>query len=194
MIKQEEDNFYPLNQQEWRDWLELNHISKDSIWLIFFKKSSKTPNLSWSEAVDTALCFGWIDSTKRSIDKEKYIQYFSKRKPKSNWSKVNKIKIEKLMEAGLIKEAGLKSIEIAKQNGSWTILDAVEELIIPQDLESELNKYAGSKDYFLSLTKSIKKGILYWVISAKRPATREKRIAEVVTNANEKMIPKRFIV
>src|SRR5690606_10495074 len=126
----EAEEICPKNKNEWRKWLELNHIKKDAVWLIFYKKTSPKYNLSWSESVDESLCFGWIDSTKKTIDTERYKQYFTKRKAKSNWSKINKEKVKNLIDKGLITEAGLKSIEIAKENGSWTILDAVENLEI----------------------------------------------------------------
>src|SRR5690606_5957901 len=113
------------SQQEWRDWLQANHAEKQSVWLIQYKKRSNVPSISWSEAVDEALCFGWIDSTKKSIDAEKYMQYYSKRKTNSMWSKINKDKIQQLITDGTMTEAGFKSIETAKLNGSWTILDAV---------------------------------------------------------------------
>ena len=106
------NTYHPKNKEDWRNWLKKNHLIEDSIWLIFHKKNSPNPNLSWSEAVDEALCFGWIDSTKKSIDKEKYMQFFCKRKPKSNWSMVNKNKVKTLIEQGLMEEAGLKSIKI----------------------------------------------------------------------------------
>jgi len=95
-------SYCPKDKADWRNWLKENHLIKDSIWLIFNKKKSPNPNLTWSEAVDEALCFGWIDSTKKSIDDKKYMQYFCKRKPKSNWSKVNKDKVKTLMEQGLM--------------------------------------------------------------------------------------------
>lgn len=105
------------------------------------KHQEKTPSISWSEAVDEALCFGWIDSTKKTIDKERYMQYFSKRKAKSNWSKINKDKVKTLIDQGLMQEEGYKSIETAKQNGSWTMLDEVEALVIPDDLNEQLVAY-----------------------------------------------------
>lgn len=182
----------PKNKQEWREWLEANHESEDSIWLIVYKKSSKTPTIDWSDAVDEALCFGWIDSTKRSIDDKKYTQYYSKRKAKSNWSKINKDKVEQLIELGLMFPLGLKSIEIAKQNGSWTLLDDVENLIIPEELEKEFIKYPKAKTYYLTLSNSIKKSVLYWVISAKRPQTRAKRIKEIVEAACDGRMAKHF--
>lgn len=188
----EVENYCPSNKQDWRKWLELNHKNKEAVWLIFYKKKSSKYNLNWSESVDQALCFGWIDSVKKTINDEKYIQYFSKRKAKSNWSKINKNKVQFLIEQGFMKEAGYKSIEIAKENGSWTFLDEVEALLIPEDLKKEFINYKGSIEYFQSLSNSVKKILLYWVISAKRKETRQKRISEIAQNANEKMIPKQF--
>ncbi|NQX81409.1 MAG: YdeI/OmpD-associated family protein [Flavobacteriaceae bacterium] len=182
----------PTDKQDWREWLELNHQKKESVWLIFYKKNSPNYNLSWSEAVDEALCFGWIDSTKKTLDKQRYIQYFSKRKPKSNWSKVNKDKVKTLIDQGLMEEQGYKSIEIAKENGSWTILDGVEALIIPEDLNAEFTNHKGSMEYYESLSNSVKKILLYWVVSAKRPETRQKRIIEIAENASQKLKPKQF--
>lgn len=184
--------FCPSNKEAWRAWLAENHKIKDAVWLIFHKKKSPNPNLTWSEAVDEALCFGWIDSVKKTIDKEKYKQYFSKRKAKSTWSKVNKDKVDYLMKHDLIMEAGYKSIEVAKNNGSWSILDDVEALITPQDLEEAFKIRKGSKAYFEGLSKSARKILLYWVISAKRRETRQKRILEVAENAGKKLKPERF--
>ncbi|MEM8892322.1 MAG: YdeI/OmpD-associated family protein [Bacteroidota bacterium] len=186
------NTFCPASQEDWRNWLKTNHEIEDSIWLIFYRKNSPSHNLSWSEAVDQALCFGWIDSTRKTIDDEKYIQYFCKRKAKSNWSKVNKEKIELLIEQGLMEEAGLRSIAIAKENGSWTILDAVEALIVPDDLQAALSQHKGAMEFFDSLSKSAKKNLLYWVISAKRAETRQKRILAVAENASQNLKPKQF--
>lgn len=186
------DIFYPTSRTAWRTWLQDNHGSKPSVWLVFYNKSSKKPTLTWSEAVDEALCFGWIDSKKVAIDKERAHQFFSKRKAKSTWSKINKQKIEQLIDKGLMTEAGYISIEIAKQNGSWTILDAVEELIIPKDLETALKVKSDAMDYFLSLSKSVKKAMLQWLVLAKRDETRQKRIAEIVELAVKKQKPKQF--
>lgn len=186
------EDYCPHNKRDWRKWLELNHDKKEAVWLIFYKKKSPDHNLSWSESVDEALCFGWIDSTKRTIDNDKYKQYFSKRKAKSNWSKINKDKVKALIDQGLMEEAGYKSIEIAKENGSWTILDGVEALIIPEDLKEEFANHEGSMEYFESLSKSVKKILLHWIVSAKRKETRQKRILEIVENASENLKPKQF--
>ena len=192
MHKKDIETYCPNSRTDWRKWLEKNHQSNQSVWLVYYRVSTQIPSLSWSEAVDEALCFGWIDSTKKTIDKERYKQYFSKRKPKSNWSKVNKDKVKILIEQGLMKEAGSKSIEIAKENGSWIFLDEVEALVIPEDLKEELRNHKNSMEYFDSLSKSAKKILLYWVISAKRKETRQKRILEIAENASQKLKPKQF--
>lgn len=188
----EVEDYCPYDKKDWRKWLQLNHNRKDAVWLIFYKKKSPNHNLSWSESVDEALCFGWIDSTKRTIDSEKYKQYFSKRKAKSNWSKINKDKVKPLIDQGFMEEEGYKSIEIAKENGSWTILDEIEALIIPEDLKKELANHKSSIEYFDSLSKSAKKILLHWVVSAKRKETRQKRILEIVENASNNLKPKQF--
>lgn len=150
------------------------------------------PTVTWSEAVDEALCFGWIDRTRNSLDNEAFMRFFCKRKPNSVWSKINKGKVQRLIDEGLITQAGCESIETAKQNGSWTILDDVEELKIPKDLEKEFKTKKGSKDFFLSLSKSVRKSILQWLVLAKRPETRQKRIYEIAELAAQKLKPKQF--
>lgn len=188
----EKELFYPTNRQEWRNWLAENHVEKQSVWLVCFKKNAGVPTISWSEAVDEALCFGWIDSTRRPIDEKKFMQFFTKRKAVSNWSKINKAKVQQLMENGSMTEAGLRIIETAKQNGSWTILDEVEELVVPNDLEQALAAKPGATEFFVSLSKSMKKQLLYWIVSAKRDETRQKRITEIVERAGQGMKPKQF--
>lgn len=192
MSKKEIAKFCPTSQADWREWLEKNHQSEKAVWLVYFRVSTKIPSISWSEAVDEALCFGWIDSTKKTIDKERYMQYFSRRKPNSTWSKVNKDKVSKLLENNLMTRAGLESIEIAKQNGTWALMDDVENLIIPEDLKIALNKNEKSMQFFQSQSKSIKKQMLYWVVIAKRIETREKRIAEIAQLAAQGMRPNQF--
>lgn len=184
--------FYPQNTMAFRNWLQEHHISKQAVWIVFHKKASKKESLSWSEAVDVALCFGWIDSKKIKINDDTSHQFFSKRKAKSTWSKINKEKINRLIAKGLMTDAGYKSIEIAKENGSWTILDSVEELIIPADLEEAFKIHEGAKDYFLSLSKSSKKMLLHWVVLAKLPLTRKKRIDEIALHAAKQQKPKNF--
>ena len=185
MAINDKEHFYPKTQKAWRTWLEKNHIDKDAVWLILCKKSSNLPTISWSDSVDEALCFGWIDSVKRKLDNDRSIQYFSKRKPKGTWSKVNKEKVDLLIESGKMTSAGMKCIEIAKQNGSWEILDSVEALIVPKDLEHALNALPNAMDYFQSLRKSSKKILLSWLVFAKKEETRLRRIAEIAENASK---------
>jgi len=186
------EEYSPINKQDWRKWLKLNHIEKEAVWLIFYKKKSPKYNLSWSDSVDEALCYDWIDSTKKTIDSEKYKQYFTKRKAKSNWSKVNKDKVATLIEQGLMEEKGYNSIQVAKENGSWTYLDKIEALIIPDDLKEEFKNDINAKENFEKLSKSSKKLLLYWVLSAKRRETRERRILEIVESASKGLKPKQF--
>jgi uncharacterized protein YdeI (YjbR/CyaY-like superfamily) len=190
--QKETETYCPTSQTDWREWLEKNHQSKQSVWLVYYKSSTKTPSLSWSEAVDEALCFGWIDSTKKTIDSERYMQYFCRRKPKSTWSKINKDKVAKLIADNLMTIAGFDSIETAKENGTWSTMDDVEQLIIPEDLRIALNKNVISISFFQNQSKSIKKGMLHWVVTAKRPETRKKRIAEIVRFAVKERIPNKF--
>ena len=181
--------FYPGTKQEWRKWLSKNHIVKDAVWVVFYNRKSTRPTISWSDAVDEALCFGWIDSKAETLDTESHKHYFCKRKPNSTWSKINKEKVEKLTSGNLMTAAGFRAIELAKQNGSWTMLDEVEELILPADFESLLIENDDSKDYFSSLSKSRRKNLLQWIALAKTDTTRQKRILEIVENALKKQVP-----
>ncbi len=190
MEKKEIEIFYPTSLAAWRKWLEKNHLSKQAVWIVFYIKSSEKKSITWSEAVDVALCFGWIDSKKIKIDEESSHQFFSKRKSNSTWSKINKQKVQQLIESKQMKEAGYKCIEIAKHNGSWTLLDEVEELIIPKDLEEEFANKPNAKDFYLSLSKSIRKAILQWLVLAKQAETRQKRITEIIELAEQKLKPK----
>lgn len=192
MEKKEIEQIYPTGPRQWRSWLRKNHVKKDAVWVVFYKKSSGKPTLTWSEAVDEALCFGWIDSTKKTLDEESSIQFFSKRKAGSTWSKINKAKVQRLTEEGLMMPAGQASVERAKQNGSWNILDTVEELTIPKDLEKAFKSRPGSKAFFLSLSKSVRKMMLHRIVMAKRDETREKRITEIADSMGEKKRMKGF--
>tara|TARA_R110002124_G_scaffold277288_2_gene448442 strand:- start:1369 stop:1950 length:582 start_codon:yes stop_codon:yes gene_type:complete len=192
MPKEEVPRFCPKNRGEWREWLSKNHLSQKSIWLVYYKAKSKKHNLSWEDAVEEALCYGWIDSLKKSIDEESFMQFFSPRKAKSNWSKINKAKIKELQESGLMTDAGMASVNIAKENGFWTYLDPVEDLIVPKDLEDAFQNHPGSKSFYDSQSNSVKKMFLYWILSAKKTETRQKRILEIVENASNKLKPKAF--
>ena len=191
MVK-ELKTFYPKHRQEWREWLKDNHEKEQSVWLIYYKKKSNIPTIIYSEAVDEALCFGWIDSKSKPLDEEKFMQFFSRRKEKSVWSKVNKEKVDRLIGEGLMSKAGYEIIRTAKKNGSWTILDEAEALIIPDDLEKAFDNRSNARQYFLGLSRSDKRNILQWLVLAKRQETRLKRITEIVELADINQKPKQF--
>jgi uncharacterized protein YdeI (YjbR/CyaY-like superfamily) len=192
MTNLQEEMFHPQNRLEWREWLQDYHDKKSSIWLIYSKKKANMLRLTWSEAVDEALCFGWIDSKSKPIDNDRYMQFFSRRKPNSVWSKINKAKVQRLTEEGLMTRAGLDVVEHAKRNGSWAALDEIEELIIPEDLQVELRKRPAALSYFLSLSRSDKRNILQWVVLAKKAETRSNRITQIVDCGDLNMKPNQF--
>lgn len=191
-LQQEPETFYPENKAEWRAWLNDNHALKPSVWVVFYKKITGMPTVSWSEAVDEALCFGWIDSIGKPLDGERFMQFFCKRKPNSTWSKINKDRVSALLEAGLMTPAGQHCIDVAKQNGSWTMLDDVEALILPKDLSVAFDSRPEALAYFTVLSRSVKKSILQWLVLAKRPETRANRIAAVISFCMEKKVPKQL--
>ncbi|BAY07893.1 YdeI/OmpD-associated family protein [Calothrix sp. NIES-2098] len=182
--------FHAPNRQAWREWLEKNHHNSIGVWLIYYKVKSGQPSIQYSEAVKEALCFGWIDSKVKTLDEHRYMQIFTPRKPKSVWSKLNKQYIEELIAQGLMTEAGLNKIAAAKHNGSWTTLDAIEALIIPDDLQQALVANETANKYFQAFSNSVKKNIIFWIESAKRPETRLKRIEQTVNSAAQNKNPR----
>lgn len=171
---------YFKNDKEWRKWLHENHAVSNGVYLIFYKVASVTESMRWEEAVKVAICYGWIDSTVKKLDEERRQQLFTPRKEKSVWSKVNKTYIKKLLTENLMHESGLKKIEIAKQNGSWESLDAVENLEIPDDLQNAFNNHNLAYTNYNNFSKSYKKSYLYWLNQAKRETTRQDRILKII--------------
>lgn len=165
--------------------MEKNHQSEKSVWLIIYHKKSTISSCKYEEAVEEALCFGWIDSITKKRDQESSFQYFSIRKPKSNWSKSNRDRVAKLTALGLITERGQKMIDLAKQTGTWEALVDVQNLVIPDDLQLLLNKNKNALNYFLAFSPSSRRGILEWILNAKKAETRQKRIEETVQLAAE---------
>lgn len=178
--------FEPDNVAQWRAWLAENHKSAEAVWLVYRKKSSSRPNLSYSEAVDEALCFGWIDSKIRSLDTERSEQYYTPRKARSVWSKVNKGKIEALIAAGRMQPAGLEVIERAKANGSWTTLDSVHDGTLPADVDAALAAAPAKRAQFDALSVSAKRMLLENIVTAKRPETRVRRLEKFIDILDEK--------
>jgi uncharacterized protein YdeI (YjbR/CyaY-like superfamily) len=169
----------------WRAWLEQNHATACGVWLITYKKAGGSKHIPYADTVEEALCFGWVDSKPGKVDEQRSKLYFSPRKPKSAWAKPNKIRIEALTKAGLMQPAGLKVVEIAKLNGTWTLLDDIEEYVCPPDLEAALKKNKTAKGHFDKFPPGVRKNIYQWIILAKRPETRQKRIEETVSLAEK---------
>jgi uncharacterized protein YdeI (YjbR/CyaY-like superfamily) len=165
--------------------LEKNHARQGGIWLVTFKKHCGDKYVPYDDVVEEALCFGWIDSVTRKLDEDRTMLWLSPRKPGSGWSKLNKERVEKTIAAGLMTPAGLEKIEAAKQEGSWHALDAIEALEIPPDLEAALASYPSARQNFDAFPRSVKRGILEWIATAKRPQTRAKRVEETARLAED---------
>lgn len=170
----------PESRATWRAWLEKHHGEISGVWLVFRKKSHPEPNLSYADAVEEALCFGWIDSRMNPVDATRYRQWFTPRKPKSGWSALNKSRIEKLRAAGLMMPAGDAAIALAQKTGVWAKLDAVEALEVPAELVKALSALPVAKKNFGALAPANRKMYLHWLSTAKLPATRDRRIATIV--------------
>ncbi len=171
---------YFKNDIEWREWLSKNYNISTGIYLIFYKVENKEASMRWEEAVKVALCFGWIDSTVKSLGNGKRRQYFCPRKTKSIWSTLNKKYIKELTAEKLMHKSGLDIIKIGKQNGSWNALNEVEKGIIPKDLQTEFDKNKIAFNNFKNFTPSYRKSYLYWIHQAKRETTRKNRIIEII--------------
>ena len=176
----EKPEFYFKNDIEWRSWLSKNYELETGIYLIFYKVENKEASMRWEDAVKVALCYGWIDSTVKSLGNGKRKQYFCKRNPKSVWSALNKKYILELSAKNLMHKTGFASIELAKKNGSWTALDDVENLVIPEDLHKALKTDALAFKNYKNFAPSYRKSYLYWLNQAKRNETRQKRIIEII--------------
>lgn len=177
------DSYHAKSREDWRQWLQENYRQVNGVWLIIYHKHSQTPSVNYLEAVEEALCFGWIDSKPNKRDGESYYQFFAKRNPKSNWSRLNRERVEGLMGRGLMAKPGLEMIEIAKRNGTWTALEDVQNLVIPQDLQGLFDKNKKAFENYQAFPPSSKRIILEWIQNAKKPVTRQKRIEETVAKA-----------
>lgn len=178
MTEAPENSIHPLARAEWRAWLAENHTRTTGVWLVIYKKATGKPRVDYDEAVEEALCFGWIDSKGNKLDDERSLLWFAPRKAKTGWSKPNKERIERMLATGQMAPTGLAKIETAKQDGSWSALDAVEALEIPADLEAALAANPTAAQYFAAFPRSAKRGILEWISNAKTAETRAKRVEE----------------
>src|SRR5262245_39090058 len=170
----------PKSRTAWRAWLEKNHASSSGIWVVYAKKHTGIPSLTYADAVEEALCFGWIDSLIHPIDDSLFKQIFTPRKEKSMWSALNRKRVETLIAKGLMTPAGVKLIDLAKKTGRWDARPDTEALKIPPELKKALNANPAAKKNWPTYTTSQQKGFLRMVDDAKTPETRAKRVARVI--------------
>src|SRR5574341_1371729 len=169
------------NREEWRSWLEKNHDKEAGIWMMYYKRHTRKESIPYNDAVEEALCYGWIDSTVRKCNEEQYMQRFTPRKAKSVWSELNKRRVEKMVREGKMTEAGLKKINEAKRNGYWNKLSEVNDTDkVPEDFDRALQSNIRASKFYDSLPPSSKKQYLWWISSAKREETRCKRVIESI--------------
>ncbi len=173
--------FYPKNFEEWREWLSRFHDSEIEIWLVFYKKETGKPSINYNQAVEEALCFGWIDSIIKNIDDVSYARKFTPRKEKSAWSASNKRRVKKLLDEGRMTDIGLAKIEAAKKSGWWDKDNRPDvSPDIPSEFEQALIKNSKARANFEELALSYRKHYILWIAMAKRKETRERRIKESI--------------
>ncbi len=189
-IKADLKPLFMKSKSEWREWLERNHHKEQGVWLLFHKKHTGKPGLSYEDAVEEALCFGWIDSTLRRIDKEKHVIRFSPRRKRSVWSEINRRRVEKLMREGKMAAAGLAKVEEAKKSGKWfTAYTSKGKPTIPSDLREALMRDKKAWQNFNNFAPSYQNIYIHWVLSAKREETRKRRINQVVERSARNLKP-----
>jgi uncharacterized protein YdeI (YjbR/CyaY-like superfamily) len=178
MPAEEGERLHPGSRAEWRAWLAERHDRSDEVWLVLWRQRSGRAGLTYEESVLEALCFGWIDGKSAGLDDERTMLRFSPRKRGSGWARSNKLRVERLLAEGLMTEAGLALVEEAKRDGSWTKLDAVEDLVVPDDLAAALAAHPGARETWGGFSRSVRRAALARIVEAKRPETRAKRVAE----------------
>jgi uncharacterized protein YdeI (YjbR/CyaY-like superfamily) len=178
MRAEDGERFHPESRAEWRAWLAEHHDRRDEVWLVLWRPRSGRAGLTYDESVEEALCFGWIDGKAAGLDDERTMLRFSPRRRGSGWARSNKLRVERLLAEGLMAEPGLALIEEAKRDGSWTRLDAVEDLVVPDDLAAALAAHPGAREHWDGFSRSVRRAALLRIVEAKRPETRAKWVAE----------------
>jgi uncharacterized protein YdeI (YjbR/CyaY-like superfamily) len=180
-IKKDYKTIYFKNQKAWRDWLDKNHSKENGVWIKFFKKNSGTPTVNYKEALDEALCYGWIDGLVNRFDENSYIQKFTPRRARSNWSKVNTENVKRLTKLGSMKPSGIAAVEAAKKDGRWdAAYESPKNAKVPEDFLKVLSKHKKAEEFFKTLNKSNLYAISYQLQTAKKPETRERRLNKIL--------------
>jgi len=187
---------YPIlpfdSQASWETWLEANEAHAKGVWLKIVRKESSIPSVHYAEALESALCYGWIDGQKAALDEQFWLQKFTPRGSKSGWSKINCAKAEALMAAGRMQAAGLRQVELARADGRWEgAYESQSTIRVPEDLQNTLDGHPAAQAFFNSLNSANRYAVLYRVTTAKKPGTRAARIVKLVEmlERNEKIHP-----
>lgn len=173
----------PATPAEWRTWLDDNHDSQQGVWLVTWKKHTGRATVTYDEAVTEALAVGWVDSKGQRLDEDRTMLWFCPRRAASGWSRPNKERVERLHAEGRMGPAGQRAIDVAKDNGSWSLLDDVEDLVVPEDLAEAFHRHPGAREAWDGFPRSARRAILEWIVQAKRPATRAARVSETAEKA-----------
>jgi uncharacterized protein YdeI (YjbR/CyaY-like superfamily) len=175
--------YHAESRAQWRAWLEANHATQPGVWVCSWRSGTDRPACPYPEIVEEAICFGWIDSTVNVLDDDRRLQLITPRRPKSTWTRLNRRRVAELEAAGLMRDAGRRAVAVAQQNGWWTIIDPVEDLVEPEDLAGALDADAAARAAWDAFPPSARKQMLWWVVSAAKHTTRAARIAEIVEQA-----------
>lgn len=185
MIPTPPNSFQPTTLSSWRAWLEANHTRPDGVWLITYRRATGKATFTYEQAVEEALCFGWIDGHTKTLDEERGMQWYAPRRAGSVWARSNKERVARLIADGRMTPAGQAKIDAAQADGTWALWDRVDSLEVPADLAAALAGYPAARANFDAFPRSARHAILGWIAMAKRPETRAKRIAETARLAQE---------
>jgi uncharacterized protein YdeI (YjbR/CyaY-like superfamily) len=180
-----ENSIQCTTRMEWRKWLSENYERGQGVWLITYKPKRPELHLSYEASVEEAVCYGWVDSKVAKVDDERGMLWFAPRKPQSLWSRSSKERIQRLEAQGLISDFALDQIAKAKANGTWFTLDAIEDLVAPDDLQQAFGRHPGSEQKFAGFPPSSRREILVWIVQAKKPETRAARVEETARLASQ---------
>jgi uncharacterized protein YdeI (YjbR/CyaY-like superfamily) len=170
--------------EQWRQWLAEHHLTERSVWLMTWRTSTGRPAPPYENLIEEALRVGWVDSTAKKLDDERSMLYFARRRPGSGWARSNKARVARLEAEGAMLPAGQAVVDMARADGSWALLDDVEDLVVPGDLSDAFGRHPGAREHWDVFTPSVRKQILWWIVQAKRPATRAARVEQTALLAS----------
>jgi len=179
------NSIHPSTLSDWRAWLESNHTRPDGIWLITYRRATGQATFTYEQAVEEALCYGWIDGHTKTLDEERGMQWYAPRRAGSVWARSNKERVARLIADGRMTPAGQAKIDAAIADGTWALWDSVDSLAVPDDLAAALANYPAARAHFDAFPRSARHAILGWIATAKQPETRAKRIAETARLAQD---------